>query len=100
MNKGRLNRKQVAEKYKYTAKEINKAYLNWMEVFRIEGSTLTFEQYLDKLQQANLSPSDIGIASEKYNLSRYNDEGPYTWDSCRFITRRENVQEQTNLFGR
>lgn len=99
VNVGRLNRADIADTYGFSRKEVDKAYLNWMEVFRIDGSTLTFEQYLDKLHFQSLRPSDIGISSEKFNLSRYNDHGPYTNESCRFITRRENVLEQTNLFG-
>lgn len=94
VNIGRLDRTYIAELYKFTKKEIDKAYLNWMEVFRVEGSTLTFEQYLDKLYLSKLTPSDVGTYLGKYNLSRYNDEGPYTIDSCRFILKEENLAEQ------
>lgn len=60
----------------------------------MEGSTLTFEQYLNKLREAALTPSDVGNDEGKYNLSRHNDEGAYTDENCRFITREENLQEQ------
>lgn len=93
-NIGRLDRSLIAQLYKFTPKEVHKAYLNWMEVFRIEGSTLTFEEYLDKLWYSKLTPSDVGTYLGQYNLSRYNDEGPYTKDSCRFILKEENLAEQ------
>lgn len=99
-NTGRLDRNQIASKYSYTLKEVTKAYLNWQDTFRIEGSTLTFEQYLNKLYRAGLTPSDIGNKKGQFNLSRHNDTGPYNNESCRFLSRVENIREQKNLFGK
>ena len=93
-NIGRLDRYHIAVLYNFSKEEVNKAYLNWMEVFRIEDSTLTFEEYLDKLWFNGLTPSDVGTYLGQYNLSRYNDEGPYTKESCRFILKEDNLAEQ------
>jgi hypothetical protein len=93
-NIGRIDRKAVSEKYNFSEKEIKKAYLNWQDIFRFDGSSLKFSEYLDKLKEINISPSDVGNESYQYNLSRYQDLGCYTKENCRFITRLENLQEQ------
>lgn len=94
INVGRLDRQRISDKYQFTIKDISKAYWNWQEVFRLKGSDLTFQQYLDKLVEAGISPSMVGNQSHQYNLSRYGDQGVYTVDNCRFITRLENLKEQ------
>lgn len=93
-NIGRINREATAKKYNITVDLLFKAYWNWQHIFRIETSTLTFENYLDKMINAGLTPIDIGNAEGQYNLSRYGDDGPYTNDNCRFITRKQNLAEQ------
>jgi hypothetical protein len=93
-NVGRIDRKATAARFGITVNDLFKAYWNWQEIFRFEGSELTFEQYLTKLQKAGLSPSDIGNRDGQFNLSRYNDEGPYSDKNCRFITRKDNLREQ------
>lgn len=99
-NTGRLNRKLVCQEYDISVQELFKAYWNWQEIFRIEKSTLTFEEYLNKQRSINIKPSQVGNGEGQYNLSRYKDEGPYTKESCRFILRIENIYEQENLFGK
>ena len=74
--------------------QLFKAYWNWQEVFRFEGSTLTFREYLDKLIEIGITPSDVGNRDGQFNLSRFNDEGSYTNENCRFITREKNLEEQ------
>lgn len=94
INKSRLDRARICKEYGFTYRELTKAYLNWQDTFRIEGSDLTFKQYLDKLREVGLTPSDVGNDHAQYNLSRYNDEGCYSLRTCRFITRKENLLEQ------
>ena len=94
-NKGSLDRLSVSAIYSITVDQLFRAYCNWQHVFRFEESTLTFEQYLNKLAEAGIRPEDVGTSPHQYNLSRFKDEGPYTVESCRFITRRENLAEQT-----
>lgn len=93
-NTGRLNQGLIAEQYGFEYKAVFKAYHNWQHIFRLDGSDLTFRQYLDMLKASNLTPSMIGNQKEQYNLSRYGDKGVYTSGNCRFITRLENLQEQ------
>jgi hypothetical protein len=93
-NKGAVDHKAAASRYGFTLTEIKKANNNWIAIFRIKGSNLSFEQYLDKLLEAKINPSQVGIGSGKYHLARLNDEGPYTENSCRFITSTANSKEQ------
>jgi len=53
---------------------------------------LTFKEYCQLLDEAEITADDIGIA--KYHLARYNDEGPYKYGNCRFIHYLENVKEK------
>ena len=94
INKNRLDRKKISSMYGITYNQVNKAYNNWIQIFRMTGSNLTFEQYLDKMKEVNITPDQVGNEFGKYNLSRYNDEGPYTNNSCRFILFEENLKEE------
>jgi len=98
-NRNRLDREIVAKHLNYSIEEVYKAYNNWIQIFRIEGSTLTFEEYLNKLNETGIRPSDLGNDNNNYHLSRYTDEGPYTNNSCRFVMKRVNMEEQI-LHGR
>lgn len=89
-----LDRRKIAAEYGFTIQQLFKAYWSWQEVFRFEGSSLTFEQYLNKLRVAGLTPSDVGNNEGQYNLSRYYDTGSYTDENCRFITRENSLKEQ------
>jgi hypothetical protein len=58
---------------------------------------LDFKLYVTKAKEANITnPSIIGIRKEQYQLGRIGDEGPYTEQSCRFITGKQNKQEAIN----
>ena len=98
-NRGRVDRRKVSSIYGFTVKQLTKAYLNWMDVFRspYQDSTLTYRQYLDKLRESNLTPNDIRNVEGGYNLARVNDEGCYHDHNCRFILRSENLLEQKHF---
>lgn len=55
---------------------------------------LTFFEYCSLVDKAGLKSSDLGFSGKKYVLARYNDEGNYTYNNCRFITQSENMAEQ------
>lgn len=57
-------------------------------------SSLTLEQYFTKLSEAGITVFDLGNRLGCYNLARYNDEGPYTNESCRFVRVEQNLGEQ------
>lgn len=88
-----LDRNLYAEQLGLSKEQLHKAYNNWTQAFRIPGTTLTFEQYMNKLREAGITPSEVNNV-DGYNLSRYNDEGPYTNESCRFIPAKMNIFEQ------
>lgn len=95
VNKNRLDRISLAKQLNFTKQQVYKAYNNWIQIFRIEGSSLTFEEYLNKMLDAGILPENVGNdMNMDYHLSRYNDEGPYTNESCRFILKTENMLEQ------
>lgn len=105
-NKGRLDRNQTAKLVNLSKRQLSKAYNNWIQIFRIPESTLTFEQYLNKLREANITPDDVGNLIYQYHLARIGDIGPYANDTCRFILKKDNLQEQyingkrSNIFDR
>lgn len=99
-NIGRIDRKELSIITGFTVKQLFKSYWNWQEIFRFPESNLKYSEYLDLLKEANITPSDVGNKPEQYNLSRYNDLGSYTKGNCRFITRKENLEEQIMFFGR
>jgi len=55
---------------------------------------LTFTELYSLVEQAGILPSQIGQGSTQYQLSRYNDTGPYALGNCRFITTVENIRER------
>lgn len=93
-NAGRVDRSAVAALYGMTVSNLIKAYVNWQDIFRIVGSTLTYRQYLDKMNDVGISPDQVGNGRDQFNLSRYGDQGVYSSENCRFISRRENEMEQ------
>lgn len=96
-NKGRLDRNQAAKQLGISFEALHKGYNNWCQIFRKEGSTLTLDQYFNKLKSAGISVFDLGTVSGKYQLARYNDEGPYTNESCRFVPVEVNYSEQKRI---
>lgn len=61
--------------------------------------SLTLDEYVTKLIEAGISPRDIGKGSCKYQLGRIGDTGPYTKESCRFITHTQNIKERDQNGG-
>lgn len=55
---------------------------------------LSFDEYCTLVKEAGLVSSQLGFTGEKYVLGRYNDEGDYTLENCRFITQKENNDEK------
>ena len=55
--------------------------------------TITFEQYIQMMSNANITEDMIGTHSNAYQLARYKDQGIYSIENCRFITRTENLKE-------
>ena len=92
---GMLNRPLAAIKLGISKEALHKGYNNWCQTFRIEGSRLTLAQYFQKLTEAGITIFDLGNVSGTYQLARYNDEGPYTNESCRFVPIEVNFSEQT-----
>ena len=92
-NKNSLNRTETCQLFGLTKEEIYKAYNNWIQIFRKPESTLTFEQYLIKMQEAGIRPFDLGNKNGHYQLARHKDIGGYTQENCRFITQEENSKE-------
>jgi len=93
-NTGRIDRKAAAKLLNVTEKQFHKAYNNWQLIFnRQPYSTLSLKEYFKKMNEAGINPDNLGNEIDSYHLSRYNDEGPYTKESCRFITKRENLKE-------
>lgn len=93
-NKGRLDRQKAAKKLGLSYDALHKGYNNWCQTFRMSESSLTLEQYFIKLSEAKITVFDLGNNIGKYNLARYNDIGPYTNISCRFVKVEENLEEQ------
>jgi hypothetical protein len=91
---GMLNRPEAASELGVSVAALHKGYNNWCQIFRIVGSSLTLVQYFEKLNEAGITVFDLGVTVGRYNLSRYNDNGPYTNISCRFILVEENHNEQ------
>lgn len=55
---------------------------------------LTYDEYCILVKEAGLVSSQLGFTGDKYVLGRYNDEGDYTLENCRFITQKENSDEK------
>lgn len=55
---------------------------------------LTFDDYMDLVEEAGLKSSQLGFTGQGYVLARYNDTGGYTKGNCRFITQKENSDEK------
>ena len=66
-------------------------YRNKMSTTPME---LKFAELYSLVEQAGILPSQIGQGSNQYQLSRYNDIGPYALGNCRFITTIENIRER------
>ena len=71
-------------------------YKYWMKKRQNTGYTfpLTGPQLITLLQEAGITPDQIGKGNGKYQLARINDEGNYEWGTCRFIPFEENMRER------
>jgi len=54
---------------------------------------LTDDELQDLLDEAGITIDDVGRGTNKYQLSRYGDTGPYEVGNCRFITQLDNLSE-------
>ena len=89
------NRVEMANARGWTVKEIYSAIDAWRQLYRRQpGSTITLDQYLNKMQGASLRPDMIGLHRGKYSLGRVNDEGAYHSYNCRFLRIEENMAER------
>lgn len=62
--------------------------------FKKENS-LTFYTYIQLAVEAGISsPLQIGRSQNSYQLGRYGDKGGYSLTNCRFITKKENLDER------
>ena len=55
---------------------------------------LTYDEYVQLVESAGLKSSNLGFTGDNYVLARYNDTGAYAFGNCRFITHKENMEEQ------
>lgn len=72
---------------KYYNKKINASKENI-------GFYLTFDEYKQLMIEGGFKSSDLGFTGNNIVLARYEDNGDYTIDNCRFVTQLENVQEK------
>jgi hypothetical protein len=56
------------------------------------GFHLTFDEFKFLLNEAGITADDLGNTG--YHLARYDDQGDYEIDNCRFIYYLENVREK------
>ena len=89
------NRVEIAAQRGWTVPEVYKGIDAWRALYsRQPQSTLTLDEYFDKMQSSGLRPAMIGLRRGKYSLARFNDTGPYRYDNCRFILIEDNVAER------
>ena len=74
-------------KRRYTNKRVNAKKENI-------DFNLSYEEYMDLVNEAGLKSSQLGFTGEGYVLGRNNDSGPYEKGNCRFITQKENSDEK------
>ena len=57
------------------------------------------EDVISLLNEAGITPDNIGVHRGQYHLSRYGDKGRYVYGNCRFITMEENLSERVAVGG-
>lgn len=60
---------------------------------------LTLDQYQNKLNEVGITAEQIGNGIDDYQLCRYTDLGDYTPETCRFATKRENIEDKRKNGG-
>ncbi|WP_422460951.1 hypothetical protein [Endozoicomonas sp. ALB115] len=61
---------------------------------------LTSTEYITKIWEAGINPDQIGQSVDSYQLGRIGDgDVPYTVETCRFITKRQNLDERKENGG-
>ena len=86
---GRIHRYITRKRYKTNNKRIDR-----------EGNPIRFdlkaEDMRNLLEEAGITIWDVGVGSDKYCLARNNDLGSYSRETSRFITNRENSDENNH----
>lgn len=96
---GQVDRTALAEEFGWTIRELYLAKDAWRKLYcRQPQSTLTFRAYLEMIRDAGLRPGMIGVKSGQHQLARYKDQGVYSPENCRFITREKNLEEMMDGF--
>lgn len=73
---------------KYMAKKQNDKF------HEQRGFELSFSEYCTLVEEASIVSSQLGIQhGQGYVLARYDDQGPYKYGNCRFITQHDNLRE-------
>ena len=90
-----INRIEIARQRGWTLAEVYRAKDSWRKLYaRQPDSDLSFNEYLDMIQDAGLRPDNIGLRKGQYHLARHNDSGAYTKGNCRFIPQEQNQKER------
>jgi hypothetical protein len=96
-----INRIQIANEKGWTIQEVYKARDAWRKLYaRQPLSTITFDEYINMIQDAGLRPSMIGLRRGQYHLARFNDSGAYSPGNCRFIPQEQNQHERKEGYQR
>jgi hypothetical protein len=94
-----LQRASFLHKLGYKASDVKVWRSKWQRLIyhsnrRDLKCNLKFEDYMNLAKSAGIkSPTDIGVASEKYQMGRLGDVGNYDLGNCRFITSKQNKLE-------
>jgi hypothetical protein len=90
-----IDRVALARSFNWDVAEIYLARDAWRKLYvRQPASNLTFEEYLNMMVSAGLRPSKVGKRKGQFHLARYNDEGAYSIQTCRFVPQEENQKER------
>lgn len=65
----------------------------------VVDNEITFMEFLHKAYEAGITYSDVGFTMDKYQLSRYSDDGAYTVSSCRYALVSVNMNEKCDNGG-
>lgn len=98
-NARELDRHAVAEMFGWTVAEVYSAAQAYKALYRRQpDSTITFEQYLRKLNKVGVRPNQVGKSALSFQLARFGDAGGYHDWSCRFVLAQVNVAERAETY--